>query len=269
MQIFSQAYPESYSPLSDPRLPMLIIPGLFGSTANWRTFAKQLSEYCPVIVLDQRNHGRSPHADSHSYLDMVADLLELINSYGLTQVNLCGHSMGGKVAMAFSLLNPERVNSLAVLDIAPVEYTHTHAPYLEKMIAIDLVVLESRSAADKLLKDAIPETSTRLFLLQSLARTQGKFYWRLNLAVLLTYMPKILSFPFTRLEGLSNLGKTLFIKGEQSNYIRKSHYNQILNYFPSAKFQSIKEAGHWLHAEQPKAVMAALLIFFQIGIKND
>jgi esterase len=269
MQLFSQTFPQSYSPLSDPSLPLLIIPGLFGSTANWRGFAKQLSEHCPVIVIDQRNHGRSPHADSHSYLDMATDLLELIDSQGLQQVNLCGHSMGGKVAMTFALLHPERVNNLAVLDIAPVEYSHTHAPYLRKMIELDLDHLQSRSAADGLLKEAIPDTSTRLFLLQSLAGAAGKFHWRLNLAVLLRDMPKILSFPFSPLTALNYSGKTVFVSGEKSDYLLDSYHNQILEYFPVADFKTISNAGHWLHADQPEAVLSTMLEFFQIGKKND
>jgi pimeloyl-ACP methyl ester carboxylesterase len=273
MQLFSQTYPQSYSPSSDPSrdssIPVIIIPGLFGSTTNWRGFAKQLGEYCPVIVIDQRNHGRSPHVDSHSYSDMVGDLLEFIDSIGLREINLCGHSMGGKVAMAFALMHPERINSLAVLDIAPVEYSHTHAPYLEKMIDLDLNILQSRSAADQLLKQAIPDTSTRLFLLQSLAGTSGKFHWRLNLPVLLRDMPKILSFPFSQLAGLSNTGKTLFVSGEKSDYLLESHHTQIREFFPTAHFKAISKAGHWLHAEQPQAVLDSLLNFLQIGKNND
>ncbi|MFQ3244842.1 MAG: esterase [Arenicella sp.] len=269
MQLFSQAYPQSYSPSSDSAIPVLIIPGLFGSTTNWRSFAKQLGEYCPVIVIDQRNHGRSPHADSHSYSDMVGDLLEFIDNLGLAEINLCGHSMGGKVAMAFALMHPERVNRLAVLDIAPVEYSHTHAPYLEKLIELDLDLLQSRNAADQLLKHAIADTSTRLFLLQSLAGTQGEFHWRLNLPVLLRDMPKILSFPFSQLAGLSNTGETLFVSGEKSDYLLDSHHDQIVKFFPAAHFKAIPKAGHWLHAEQPQTVLDSLLKFLQVGKNND
>ncbi|MBL4674168.1 MAG: alpha/beta fold hydrolase [Arenicella sp.] len=269
MQLFSQTYPPSYSPSRDSSLPVLIIPGLFGSTTNWRGFAKQLGEHCPVIVIDQRNHGRSPHADSHCYSDMVGDLLEFIDNIALEQINLCGHSMGGKVAMAFALIHSERVNSLAVLDIAPVEYSHTHAPYLEEMIELDLNLLQSRSAAEQLLKDAIPDTSTRLFLLQSLAGTPGKFHWRLNLSVLLRDMPKILSFPFSQLAGLSHTGNTLFVSGEKSDYLLESHHNQIRESFPTAHFKAISKAGHWLHVEQPQAVLESLLNFLQIGKNND
>jgi len=269
MQLFSQTYPQSYLPSRDSSIPVLIIPGLFGSTANWRGFAKQLGEHCPVIVIDQRNHGRSPHAESHSYMDMVSDLLDFIDNIGLGQINLCGHSMGGKVAMAFALMHPERVNRLAVLDIAPVEYSHTHAPYLEKMIELDLDRLPSRSAADQLLKHAIPETSIRLFLLQSLAGTSGKFHWRLNLPVLLRDMPKILSFPFSQLDGLSHTGETLFVSGENSDYLLEHHHNQIREFFPKAHFTAISKAGHWLHADQPQAVLDSVLNFLQIGKDND
>lgn len=250
-------------------MPVVIIPGLFGSTANWRSFAKQLGEHCPVMVVDQRNHGRSPHADSHSYIDMVRDLLELLDLHGLDSVHLCGHSMGGKVAMVFALLHPERVQNLAVLDIAPVEYQHTHAPYLEKMIALDLDTLESRSAADNRLADAIPDTSTRLFLLQSLTGSKGNFSWRLNLPVLLKELPKILGFPSSELDSMTSTGETIFIKGEQSDYLKKIHHNEVLKYFPSANFLAISQAGHWLHAEQPQAVLTAIVNFLQLGKKND
>jgi len=269
MELFFQKCPESYTPVDDPRVPTVIIPGLFGSSVNWRSFAKKLSDYCPVIVVDQRNHGRSQHADTHDYLDMTADLLEFLDGHGLEQVNLCGHSMGGKVAMVFSLLHSERVNELAVLDIAPVEYAHSYAPYLEKMISLDLDALLSRSDADKQLSEVIPDSATRLFLLQSLTGSQGNFVWRLNLPVLLKELPKILSFPWFNLDGLTHNGNTLFVSGEQSDYLLEAHHNQVLTYFPSAEFAAIPRAGHWLHAEQPQSLLEVLLNFLQFGKKND
>lgn len=269
MELFSQKYPESYSPLVDSRVPVLIIPGLFGSTVNWRSFAKKLGEHHPVLVVDQRNHGNSPHVDSHSYADMVADLLEFIDSYSLKQVSLCGHSMGGKVAMAFALLYPDRVHKLLVLDIAPVEYVHTHAPYLKKMIALDLDSLQSRSDADKQLAESIDDTSTRLFLLQSLIGRRGSFKWKLNLPVLLSDMPKVLSFPSSDLDGLSFTGDANFIHGQASDYVMPSHHEKIIEYFPSAQFEVIPSAGHWLHADEPLTLLEVLLNFLNFGKKND
>ena len=285
LKLYSQTYPSDLlETLHSPEAsvtPVLILPGLFGSTANWRGFAKQLSDYSPVIVLDQRNHGRSPHADSHNYFDMASDLLKFLDDHNIQKIKLCGHSMGGKTAMVFSLLHPERVEQLAVLDIAPVTYTHTHAPYLEALIDLDLDSLNSRSEAEKRLKSLIPDTAIRLFLLQSLAGSVGSFEWRLNLTVLLKDMPNILSFPSEKLAQNSKLGDTsesgvvsssvdaIFVNGSLSDYVDVTHSTGILERFPKASFETVEGAAHWLHAEKPHEVLSVLLTFYDLGIKND
>lgn len=259
MKLYSQSYPSDLlENLAQSLMPVVILPGLFGSTANWRGFAKMLSEDWPVIVLDQRNHGRSSHAETHTYFDMASDLLNFLDQYGIEKIKLCGHSMGGKAAMLFSLLHSERVDQLAVMDIAPVSYTHTHAPFLKAMIELDLEVLSSRSEADTLLSEAIPETATRLFLLQSLIGSPGKFEWRLNLATLLKEMPNILSFPSI---STSSTVDAIFVSGQLSDYVNVVHHSVIKDHFPMADFEQVPEAGHWLHAEQPHAVLAILLNF--------
>ena len=123
MNLHYESYPKDYLAESiDVResnaTPMIFIPGLFGSTANWRGIAKKLSDQRPVIVIDQRNHGRSPYADTNSYLDMVGDLHAFIEQHEIPEVILCGHSMGGKVAMLFALLHSNYVAKLAVLDLS-------------------------------------------------------------------------------------------------------------------------------------------------------
>ena len=267
MQLHYHSYPEQQgeSHACSVNPPVIIIPGLFGSTANWRTFAKKLSQNFDVIVIDQRNHGESPHAPSHTYPDMVADLLEFIDAKGFEQVVLCGHSMGGKVAMLFSLLYPERVSRLAVLDIAPIEYEHSHAPYLRALMDIDLSTLHSRSDAEKMLKETIVDTPTRLFLMQSLVGKPGEYRWRLNLPVLLADMPFITGFPVDQVAGMKSLVDAAFIIGGNSDYVKQAHISLIEEYFPSVSFTTIEDAGHWLHAERPKDVLETLIIF----LKND
>ncbi len=261
MKLYSQSYPSDLlDDFNDDLIPAVILPGLFGSTANWRGFAKALSDHRPVIVLDQRNHGRSPHAETHSYHDLASDLLRFLDDHGIEKIKLCGHSMGGKASMVFSLLHSERVDQLAVLDIAPVAYSHTHAPYLEAMIDLDLRSIASRAEADKLLSEAIADTATRLFLLQSLVGSAGSFEWRLNLHTLLEEMPTILSFPEMLMSSEVN---ALFLNGQNSDYVRLEHHKVIKEHFPQASFEQIPGAGHWLHAEQPKAVLAALVNFLE------
>ncbi|MFT5921339.1 MAG: esterase, partial [Flavobacteriales bacterium] len=79
--------------------PLLILHGLFGSGDNWQTLARFYAEDFQVYLIDQRNHGHSPHTSDHSYELMAHDLEELVESEGLTDFHLLGHSMGGKTAM--------------------------------------------------------------------------------------------------------------------------------------------------------------------------
>ena len=262
MHLHYQRYPDTdIDNSSDPRPPLLIIPGLFGSTANWRSVARSLGENYPVWVIDQRNHGRSPHADSNTYTDMCSDLLKFLDQHSLSQIVLCGHSMGGKVAMLFSLSHPDRVAGLVVLDIAPVVYKHSHAPFLEELMRIDLSSLKSRSQADRALQMAIPDTGTRLFLLQNLTGSAGQYRWRINLPVLHQYMKDITGFPSKLIENLKYENATIFFDGEHSDYLQASHHPLIVKLFAHARFASIANAGHWLHAEQPEAVVSVIGTF--------
>ena len=274
MNLHYQIFPETLdeSDLAES-VPLVILPGLFGSIANWRSVARKYADSAvgtdpadrinaprPVIVIDQRNHGQSPHAPSHTYADMVSDLESLCESLGLTRIVLCGHSMGGKVAMLFALNNPNMLEKLAVLDIAPVRYSHTHAPYIEALMQLDLQALKSRSEADRLVQQAIPDTATRLFLLQSLTGSVGSYHWRLNLPILLQYMDDLIDFP-----SIDKVVDTpaLFLAGANSDYVSEQHHRLITRLFPQAQFATIQNAGHWLHAEQPALVLQALHKFIE------
>ena len=262
MNLYYQTYPENSKILdfTGADIPIIIIPGLFGSTANWRAVAKRLAESHKVIVVDQRNHGRSPHADSQSYADMVQDLREFCDHHGLYKIVLCGHSMGGKVAMLFALEYPDVISKLAVLDIAPIGYSHSHAPHIRSLMGLDLSSLKSRSDADRQLRESIPDIGTRMFLLQSLTGAPGKYQWKLNLPVLLEYMQEMTAFPAVR----SNSDvDALFLAGGLSEYLRDQDHAKILDLFSNSQFISIPDAGHWLHAEQPAQVIDIIKNFIQ------
>ena len=261
MELFYQSYGTENSVDAVP--PVIIIPGLFGSTVNWRSFAKKLSQTHHVIVVDQRNHGESPHADSHTYDDMVSDLLALCDRLNFDRVVLCGHSMGGKVAMLFALLHPERLASLAVLDIAPIHYKHSHAPYLRALMEVDLLSLSSRSEAEKALKSTITDTSTRLFLMQSLVGKPGEYRWRLNLPILLLDMPEITGFPLPDVDGIVSSIQAVFILGGESDYVDEDGVVKIKTFFPKAECFTVDGAGHWLHAERPNEVFEVLIEFLK------
>src|SRR5674536_156004 len=98
--------------------PLIILHGLYGSSDNWITIAKSLSDSFTVYLPDQRNHGRSPHSPIHDYDSMRDDLFELANDLKLKKFFLAGHSMGGKTAISFAIKWPEMLDGLFIADIS-------------------------------------------------------------------------------------------------------------------------------------------------------
>ena len=236
--------------------PILIAHGLFGSARNWGVIAKRLSAARRVVAVDMRNHGDSPWHDAHDYPAMAADLAEVIAAHG-GQADVLGHSMGGKAAMMLALTRPAAVRRLVVADIAPVAYAHTQQPLIDAMRAVDLSAVATRGDADRQLAARVPEAGVRAFLLQSLDVTRGR--WRLNLDALERDMPRILGWP--QVDGTFD-GPALFLSGAASDYVQRAHRPGIKALFPNAKFAGIPGAGHWLHADRPRAVEAAVEAFF-------
>ncbi len=263
MKLHYQTYFDQTDQHAANTTPILIIPGLFGSSGNWRGFAKKLSQHYNIIVVDQRNHGDSPHSPSNAYQDLVADIVELLDDLELEKVTLCGHSMGGKTAMMFALTHPERLEKLIVLDIAPVTYTHSHAPILQGLLNVDLSSAKSRADVEQQLVSAIPDKSTRLFIMLSLSGKPGAYFWKLNASGLYDNLVKIGGFPVASLQGQHYPESCLFLKGGKSEYVAEEHYSDIYHLFPQATISVVDNAGHWLHVDSPEAVLAELLTFMK------
>ena len=240
--------------------PLIILHGLFGSSLNWAAQARQLGERWSVSALDLRNHGNSPWRDGMDYQAMAGDVLRYLDTAGYPEVVLVGHSMGGKAAMALSLMAPERVSALVVVDMAPVAYASGLDVYVEAMQAVDLSGITRRGEVDRALSEAVPDPNLRGFLLQNLVAENGRFHWRLNLAVLGQEMASIMGFP-EELTTASYAGPVCFISGEQSPYVQPGHRALIASMFPKAEFAPLAGAGHWVHAEAPEAFMQSLTGF--------
>lgn len=228
---------------------LIILHGLFGSLDNWVSHARQLSESYSVYLIDQRNHGKSPHADQWDYETMANDLEDFMDQQGIYQAHLLGHSMGGKTVMQFAMNYPERIEKLIVADMAPKGYEPHHTEILETLINIDLASFESRQAVGAHMEARIPEIGVRQFLLKSLGRNEQKqFRWKFNLSIIYQNYKKILepidlAFPFD--------GPTLFLSGGKSFYVSPEDHEMIREGFPEASFSVIPHAGHWLHADSP------------------
>lgn len=238
--------------------PVVILHGLFGAAKNWNSIAKQMARKYRIITVDLRNHGSSPWTDTMSYVDMAQDIVEFLDQRGIDRCAIVGHSMGGKVAMTMALKSPERVERLIVCDIAPVKYKRlVFKSYVEKLQSIDLSTLNRRSEVDPLIADVIESPAVRAFLLGNISSTKDGLAWQVNLETLGREMDKIGGVPALRMDA-QYAGDTLFINGAQSDYVQTSHHQLIRHLFPKVNFQTIEDAGHWVHAEKPHAFMEIL-----------
>ncbi len=240
--------------------PLIILHGLFGMSDNWMTLGRRFSREFRVFLLDLRNHGRSPHDAQFDYDSMVQDLLEFVDDHHLGQVHLLGHSMGGKTAMLFSLNYPGRVKSLIVVDIAPRAYHHSRfKQFLKLLLLMDLSKLHTRIESDRYLAAKIPQTPIRQFLLKNLRRNeQNRFEWKINLPALYQNVDRILAAIDS---DETYQGPTLFLKGEQSEYIRPGDAQTINALFPQAKIVTVPGATHWVHADAPEFLYRMVVKF--------
>lgn len=239
---------------------LLILHGLFGSSDNWQTLGKRFAEDYQVILVDQRNHGHSPHDPVFNYPVMAEDLLELVYDLQLTGFHLLGHSMGGKAAMTFAQQHPEFLDSLMVADIAPHAYPPHHTKILAALNSANDEILQSRGSAEAHLSEFIPEPGVRQFLMKNLYwKTKGQLAWRMNVSVLTETMEDILG----EVPGEGVDVPTMFLRGTASNYIQESDYPAIRNQFPQVSFVDFEGAGHWLHAEQPDKLFNTVVEFME------
>lgn len=240
--------------------PLLILHGFLGSLDNWQSIAKELAANYQVFILDVRNHGKSFHDYKHDYGSMVDDIRYFIDHLGLSEVSLIGHSMGGKIAMSFALKYPLLVSNLIVVDIAPKIYSPGHGDILHALSKVNPKELKSRQEAVDIISTYIHDPSVVQFLLKNLDRLgDGTFGWKMNLPVLIDQYREMLDFPS---KGLFD-GPTLFLKGAKSDYILPSDEENLFTLFPKAKILSIKDAGHWVHAENSVDFITETSIFLK------
>jgi pimeloyl-ACP methyl ester carboxylesterase len=245
--------------------PLLILHGLFGSSNNWGSLGKRFSKNNSVYLIDLRNHGRSPHSNQMTYSDMANDLLELIKDEKIISPTILGHSMGGKVALMFAKNHPEYLDKLIVADIGLKAYPMHHEEILRGLNSINLEKTISRSQAQEVIKKHISSLGIQQFLLKNLYWIEkGKLAWRMNLKQIENNIEEILK--EINIEN-SNL-KTLFLRGELSNYILEEDFQNIKAAFPNGEIKTIKNVGHWLHAENPNEFYKLVDEFISEEIEN-
>ncbi len=238
--------------------PVIILHGLFGMLDNWQTFGRMLSEDYEVYLVDQRNHGSSPHTDEHNYKSMAEDLKEWMEDQDLESAHIIGHSMGGKTALTFALMYPELARSVVSIDMGVKKYEGSHERFFSAMFSLPIDEIQSRSEAEEHLRKQVPENAIRMFLMKNIDRNpEGGYRWKFNLQQLYDDYEGILD----AIDIDAQYDKdVLIVGGEKSGYVKPDDYEGIRHFFPKAEITSLN-TGHWVHAEKPKELLELIRNF--------
>ena len=240
--------------------PLVILHGLLGSSDNWQTHAKKLSETNKVYIVDQRNHGLSPHSDEHNYDLMCEDLVDLFADENINDAILIGHSMGGKTAMLFAQNYSHLLEKLIVADMGMKAYPPHHDLIFQGLYNVRVDECQSRKEAEARLGEFITDDSTRQFLLKNLYwKEPGKLAWRFNLDVLFNHLDEIIiGLPDDKIDV-----QTLFIRGGNSNYVTDKDLPALHKVIPNLEVVTMENVGHWLHAENPEEFLRIVKTFIR------
>ena len=229
--------------------PLIILHGLLGSLDNWQTLARRFGEDFHVFAVDQRNHGQSPHSTEMTYKALTEDLLEFIEKHKIYMPVLLGHSMGGKTAMSFAQKYPEKIDRLIVADISPKDYGIHHQDILDALTSVDFERMKDRKTIQEHLMNRINNLGIVLFLSKNIYWVDKQnLAFRFNLPVLNDSIAQMSGWVGD--QGQYD-GSTLFIRGGNSPYIKNDDM-AITGQFPNNEIETIRGAGHWLHAEKPE-----------------
>lgn len=237
--------------------PVVILHGLFGAKRNWASIAKALAAHHRVLTVDLRNHGASPWNPRHDYPAVAGDVARFIRTHVGGPAAVLGHSMGGKAAMVLALEEPELVERLVVVDIAPAPSRTTLIDALRAMQRVPLEACTRRGEAEAALAESIPDPAVRAFLVQNVVAGPSGLSWAVNLDALERNFSAIVGFPEVASDR-TYPGPTLFVIGERSDYVRPEHHPAIRRLFPAATIDIVAGAGHWVHAEAPETFLGVV-----------
>lgn len=238
---------------------IVFLHGLMGRGKNFTTIAKGLQDTTTALLVDLPNHGASCWTTEFDYIEM-ADLVaeELRRDFCKERpAVILGHSMGGKVAMLLALRHPELTAGLIIEDISPARSTTSEFEHLlGTLLNLDLSQVSSRRDAHAKLKTDIDDAGVRGFLLQNLIRNDDGFIWQPNLQMLYNNLATIVDFPDVAQS--YDRHPVLWVKGSESDYVNDEAAETMRKLFPMTRKIQIRNAGHWVHSEQPRAFLETI-----------
>lgn len=237
--------------------PLLLLHGFTAGASTWQPFCPVFGKHSRLIMVDLIGHGKSESpldAERYNVIDTANDLLVLLDELGMEQIDLVGYSMGGRVAITFAALYPERVRKLVL---------ESTTPGLQ-----DAADREMRMKQDHILAKRIETEGLEKFVSYweaiPLFQSQSNLPEQVREQIRSQRLSNNAAGLANSLRGMgtgsqpswwSKLDKfqceTLLITGTlDEKFCRLAE--KMAELIPNAKHLSINDAGHAIHVEQPE-----------------
>jgi pimeloyl-ACP methyl ester carboxylesterase len=255
---------------------LLFLHGFSNDAHVWDWVAPVLAPHYRVIALDQRGHGdsgRDPEG-RYDHETMARDANAALESLGVARVVIVGHSLGGRVAMRFAGLFPEKLAGLVIVDSAPdldargttrISLDVQQQDWSFKSVADYQRVLERQYAATK------PEILAKLAAHWTRQRPDGRYELTLDPGFmkaragvspedLKSWSEQEAKHLWAALKGLPC--PALIVRGAASDVMSAEVADKMVDdVIPSARLETVARAGHSVMLDNPEAFEKVLTAF--------
>ena len=242
---------------------LLILHGFLGSARNLFGFSGRLCEADPELQVrlpDLLGHGASPSLPSEPTLEVMAEAtVEWLDQVGWHEpVDIMGHSLGGRVALAMARQHAARIRRLILLDIAPgpVDTRSLElAPILELVRAAAASVPSRDEMRDWFMAQGVAPPLAEWLIMNLLRQPDGQFTWRFDrerLALLNDSSSQADLWHCA--EGIAQ--RLTSIRGEQSSFVGEADVRRFASL--RVPVHTIAGAGHFVHVDAPDRLQQTL-----------
>lgn len=244
--------------------PVVLLHGLMGFAANWGKIWPDLHNRRPVLVLDQRGHGRSPKPKTgYTPADYARDLKGLLGVIGWNKCHVVGHSMGGRVALRFCSSYPELCASLTMED-SGADARPERVLWIQELLASVPTPFAGREEARRWFAENFrDDPMTGGFLHANLeTRSDGKLDWRFHAPGMIETVETGRATDAMR-EFASVKAPTLLVRGANSREFPAAEAKHMAECRQGVSLVTIEGAGHYVHAEKAQEFTRALAVFLE------
>ena len=260
------------APQATPQRYLLVLHGVFGSGKNWRLFMRKLVAQCPqwgAVLVDVRGHGDSLHgAAPHNIAAVADDLVALERTLPAPVRGICGHSLGGKLALGYAAKRRDQLQQVWILDSRPGVLNPDDAGTTERVLKLLQSLPKSFTQREHFvaaIRDAGLSDGIARWLAMNLRRTaDNSFELSLELDVIAALLDSYYATDMWSEVEADAPQRTLHqVIGTRSE-VWDAASQARLRELTKTRTISVHEldAGHWVHADAPTALFDLLLTAF-------